>query len=51
MATLRAERLARQPELPESPGLVLVKDEERCLVVVNFSGGTSQALVRVPWDD
>jgi hypothetical protein len=28
-----------------------VKDEERCLVVVNFSDGTSQALVRVPWDD
>jgi hypothetical protein len=28
-----------------------VKDEERCLIVVNFSDGTSQALVRVPWDE
>jgi glycosidase len=26
-------------------------DEERYLVVVNFSGETSQALVRVPWDE
>ena len=28
-----------------------VKDGERCLVVMNFSDGTSQALVRVPWDE
>ena len=28
-----------------------VKDEKRCLIVVNFSGGTSQALVHVPWDE
>jgi hypothetical protein len=28
-----------------------VKGEERCLVVVNFSGQTSQALVHVPWDE
>ncbi|HTR45580.1 MAG TPA: hypothetical protein VMH06_07705, partial [Thermodesulfovibrionales bacterium] len=26
-------------------------DEERYLIVVNFSGETSQALVRVPWDE
>ena len=28
-----------------------VKDDERFLVVVNFSAGSSQALVRVPWDE
>jgi hypothetical protein len=28
-----------------------VLDEERYLIVVNFSEGTSQALVRVPWDE
>lgn len=28
-----------------------VKDEERYVIVVNFSAGSSQALVRVPWDD
>jgi hypothetical protein len=28
-----------------------VKEEERYLIVVNFSDGTSQALVRVPWDE
>jgi hypothetical protein len=27
-----------------------VKDEERYVIVVNFSGGPSQALVWVPWD-
>jgi hypothetical protein len=29
----------------------LVKDEERYLIVVNFSDVTSQALIRVPWDE
>ena len=28
-----------------------VKDEERVLIVVNFSDGNSQALVHVPWDE
>lgn len=28
-----------------------VKDDERALVLVNFSDVTSQALVRVPWDE
>jgi hypothetical protein len=28
-----------------------VKDEKRCLIVVNFSDGTSQALVHMPWDE
>ena len=28
-----------------------VKDEERYLIVVNFSEVTSQALIRVPWDE
>ena len=28
-----------------------VKDEERYVIVVNFSAGPSQALVRVPWDE
>jgi len=28
-----------------------VKDEERCIVVVNFSGVPSQARVRVSWDE
>jgi hypothetical protein len=28
-----------------------VKDDERCLIVVNFSDETSQALLRVPWDE
>ncbi len=28
-----------------------VKDEERYLIVVNFSEGTAQALVQVPWDE
>jgi hypothetical protein len=28
-----------------------VKDDERFLVVINFSAGSSQALVRVPWDE
>jgi len=28
-----------------------VKDEERYVIVVNFSGGTAQALVKVPWDE
>ena len=28
-----------------------VKDDERSLVIVNFSDVTSQALVRVPWDE
>ncbi len=28
-----------------------IKDEERYLVVVNFSEGTAQALVHVPWDE
>ena len=28
-----------------------VKDDERHLIVVNFSAGSSQALVRVPWDE
>ena len=28
-----------------------VKGEERCLIVVNFSGGTSQAFIHVPWDE
>jgi len=28
-----------------------VKDDERFLIVVNFSAGSSQALVRVPWDE
>jgi hypothetical protein len=28
-----------------------VKDEERYLIVVNFSEGTAQARVRVPWDE
>ena len=28
-----------------------VKDEERFLVVVNFSAGNAQALVHVPWDE
>jgi hypothetical protein len=27
------------------------KGEERCLIVVNFSGATAQALVRLPWDE
>ncbi len=27
------------------------KDEERCLVVINFSGTSSQGHVRLPWDD
>ena len=27
-----------------------VKDEERCLTVVNFSDGSAQARVQVPWD-
>ena len=29
----------------------LVKDDERYFIVVNFSAGSSQALVRVPWDE
>jgi len=28
-----------------------IKDEERCLIVINFSDGTAQAHVRVPWDE
>jgi len=28
-----------------------VKDDKRYLIVVNFSAGSSQALVRVPWDE
>jgi len=28
-----------------------VKDDERALIIVNFSDVTSQALVRVPWDE
>ena len=28
-----------------------VKDEERYVIVVNFSAGSSQALIRVPWDE
>jgi hypothetical protein len=28
-----------------------VKDEERCVIVVNFSGGPAQARVHVPWDE
>jgi hypothetical protein len=28
-----------------------VKDEERVLIVVNFSDRTSQALIHVPWDE
>jgi hypothetical protein len=28
-----------------------IEDEERYFIVVNFSGGSSQALVRVPWDE
>jgi hypothetical protein len=28
-----------------------VKDEERYLIVINFSDGTAQALIRVPWDE
>jgi hypothetical protein len=28
-----------------------VKDEERYLIVVNFSEGTAQALVHMPWDE
>lgn len=28
-----------------------VKDDERYLIVVNFSDGTTQARVRVPWDE
>lgn len=28
-----------------------VKDDERALVLVNFSAVTSQALIRVPWDE
>ena len=28
-----------------------VKDEDRYLIVVNFSAGPSQALVRLPWDE
>ena len=27
-----------------------MKDEERCLIVVNFSEGTVQARLHVPWD-
>ncbi len=27
------------------------RDDERCLIVVNFSAGSSQSLVRVPWDE
>jgi hypothetical protein len=27
------------------------QDNERCLIVVNFSAASSQALVRVPWDE
>jgi hypothetical protein len=28
-----------------------IKDDERAIVLVNFSDVTSQALVRVPWDE
>jgi hypothetical protein len=28
-----------------------MKDDERRLIVVNFSAASSQALVRVPWDE
>ena len=28
-----------------------VKDEERCLIAVNFSEGVAQALVNLPWDE
>ena len=28
-----------------------VRDEERYLIVINFSEGTAQARVRVPWDE
>jgi hypothetical protein len=28
-----------------------LKEDERCFIVVNFSGEPAQALVRVPWDD
>jgi hypothetical protein len=27
------------------------KDDERFLIIVNYSAGSSQALVRVPWDE
>jgi hypothetical protein len=27
------------------------KDNERCLIIVNFSAGSSQALVTIPWDE
>ena len=28
-----------------------VKDDERFLIVVNFSAGSSQGLVHLPWDE
>jgi len=28
-----------------------IKDDNRCLIVLNLSGAPAQALVRVPWDD
>jgi hypothetical protein len=33
------------------PAWCWVKDSERYLIVVNFSAGFTQALVRVPWDE
>jgi hypothetical protein len=50
-------RLCERSGWPDNPSCRNIlawcwaKDEERSLVVVNFSGGTSQALVRVPWDE
>ena len=51
MAPLRAERLARQPELPEHPGLVLGQGRRARTSSSSISGGTAQARVHVPWDE
>jgi hypothetical protein len=50
-------RLCERSGWPDNPSCRNIlawcwaKGEERSLVVVNFSGGTSQALVHVPWDE
>jgi len=50
-------RLCERSGWPDNPSCrniltwCWVKDDERYLIIVNFSVGSSQALVRVPWDE
>ncbi len=43
--------MARQPDVPEHPRLVLGQGRQRALVVVNFGPAPAQARVQVPWDE